>query len=69
MSQENKSQQEEIIFASESNDGNNRYQELLEVMGIRDEDLSSTPSSAPRNNVFANLIRMLVPSELGIARK
>jgi hypothetical protein len=65
MSQENNSQQEEI----ESKESDNRYEGLLERMGINDADSSSTPSGTPSNSIFVNLIKRALHPLDAVVRK
>ncbi len=66
MSQKNNSQQEEIISASELNEGDDRYKGLLEMMGMEEDD---TPSSAPSNRTFVSFVKMALHPLEAVARK
>ncbi len=64
MSQKNTSQQEQVSSASELNYNDDRYQGLLEVMGIDKEEvvISSAPNTSLKPNIFSKIVHLELAS-------
>ena len=60
MSQKNTQQQEQISSASELNYSDDRYQGLLEMMGIGGDDVASNsaPNSSVKPNIFSQVSQL-----------